>query len=58
LALLYNQEYGEDIWEWSLQEWVLNLEEAEAETIKEVKDLLDDEQLKDNLNKISKEITG
>lgn len=58
LALLYKQRYGDDIWEWSLHDWFLNLEEAEAETIKEVKELLDDDRLRDILSKISNRIRG
>jgi GTP pyrophosphokinase len=58
LALLYNQKYGENIRKWSLQNWVQNLDEAEVETIEEVKKLLDDQKLRDKLNKIANEIRG
>lgn len=58
LALLYEQKYGEDLYEWSLHDWVLNLEEAEVETISEVKALLDDNRLRESLNRIAHEITG
>jgi len=58
LALLYNQNYSEDIWEWSLHDWVKNLEEGEVENIKEVRELLDDQQLRDKLNKITNKIRG
>ncbi|NLD37695.1 MAG: hypothetical protein GX654_12585 [Desulfatiglans sp.] len=33
LALLYKQKYDDDLYEWSLHDWMLNLEEAEVETI-------------------------
>jgi len=58
LALLYNQHYSEDIWEWTIQDWVKNLEEGEVENIKEVRELLDDQQLRDRLNKITNKIRG
>jgi hypothetical protein len=58
LALLYKQKYDDDLWEWSLHNWVLNLEEAEVETIKEVIDLLDDDQLRKKLDGIVELIRG
>lgn len=58
LALLYRQKYNEDLWEWSLHNWVLNLEEAEVETIKEVKDLLGDDRLRSELDDVAEDIRG
>jgi len=56
LALLFNQKYDDDIWRWSLYDWMSGLEEAEAETIKDVMDLLDDDKLRKRLDKIAERI--
>jgi hypothetical protein len=58
LALLFNQKYDDDIWRWSLYDWMSSLEEAEAETIKDVMDLLDDDKLRKRLDKIAERIRG
>lgn len=56
LALLYKHKFGEDMYEWSLIDWVKHLEEAEAKTIGDVRGLLDDTKIRDALNKISNRI--
>jgi putative GTP pyrophosphokinase len=58
LALLFNQKYNDDIWRWSLYNWMSSLEEAEAETIKDVMDLLDDDKLRKRLDEIAECIRG
>ena len=58
LALLFNQKYNDDIWKCSLYDWMSSLEEAEAETIKDVMDLLDDDKLRKRLDKIAERIRG
>lgn len=56
LALLYKQKYDDDLYEWSLHDWMLNLEEAEVETIQEVKEILEDTQLRNKLDDVVKNI--
>ncbi len=56
LALLYKNKYGEDIYEWSLLDWMKNLKDAELTTIGDVRVLLDDDKMKERLNKIAEEI--
>lgn len=51
LALLYKNKYGEDIFEWSLLDWIENLKMAELSTIGEVRELLDDDKTRRRLNK-------
>jgi putative GTP pyrophosphokinase len=58
LALLFNQKYNDDIWQWSLYNWMSNLEEAEAETIRDVRELLDDGKLREKLDEITEDIRG
>jgi len=58
LALLYKHKFGEDIYEWSLIDWVKHLEEAEAKTIGDVRGLLEDTKMRDTINKISNRIRG
>jgi len=58
LALLYKQMYDDDLYEWSLHDWVSNLEEAEVKIIKEVKDLLGEDHLRKKLDDIVKNIRG
>ena len=58
LALLYKHKFGEDIYEWSMIDWVKHLGEAEAKTIGDVRRLLDDTKIRDVLNKISNRIRG
>jgi hypothetical protein len=58
LALLFNQKYNDDIWQWSLFDWTSNLEEAEAETIGDVRELLDDDKLREKLDEITEDIRG
>jgi len=56
LALLYKNKYQEDIFEWSLLDWMRNLKEAELATIGEVRVLLNDVKTKERLDKIANEI--
>ncbi len=56
LALLFNQKYNDDIWQWSLYDWMSKLEEAEAETIRDVRELLDDDKLREKLDEITEDI--
>ena len=56
LALLFNNIYNEDIYEWGLLYWMANLEEAEAETIKDVKDLIGNGSLRKKLDDDVKKI--
>jgi len=58
LALLYKHKFGEDIYEWSLIDWVKHLEEAEANTISDVCGLLEDTTIRATINKISNRIRG
>jgi putative GTP pyrophosphokinase len=58
LALLFSQKYNDEIWQWSLYAWMSNLEEAEAETIKDVRELLDNNKLRDELDEIIEDIRG
>lgn len=58
LALLYKNKFGENVYEWSLIDWVKHLEEAEAKTIGDVRKLLDDTKTRDILNRISNRIRG
>lgn len=58
LALLFNQKYNDDIWQWSLYDWMSSLEEAEAETIRDVRELLDDNKLRERLNETAENIRG
>jgi putative GTP pyrophosphokinase len=58
LALLFNQKYNDDIWTWSLYDWMSSLEEAEAETIKDVRELLDDDKLRERLDETAENIRG
>jgi ppGpp synthetase/RelA/SpoT-type nucleotidyltranferase len=53
LALLFKNKYGEDIFEWSLLDWMGNLKEAELSTIGEVRELLDDDKTRRTLNKLA-----
>ena len=58
LALLYKHKFGEDIYEWSLIDWVKHLEKAEAKTVGDVRGLLEDTKIRDTINKISNRIRG
>ena len=58
LALLYKHKFGEDIYEWSLIDWVKHLEEAEANTIGDVCGSLEDTKIRATINKISNRIRG
>ena len=58
LALLFKQKYKDDIWQWSLYDWMSNLEEAEAEIIRDVRELLDDDNLREQLSEIIEDIRG
>lgn len=57
LALLYKDKFGEEIYEWSMVDWVKHLEEAEAKTIGDVRRLLDDTETRDSLDKLSQQIS-
>ena len=56
LALLYKHKFGKDIFEWTLVDWIQTLYEAEAETIGDVRKLLNDKKLRNILNKLSVKI--
>jgi putative GTP pyrophosphokinase len=56
LALLYEQVYAEELYEWSLHDWFLNLDEAEIDTIGEVRTVLNDTKLRDILDRIARRI--
>jgi putative GTP pyrophosphokinase len=58
LALLFNQKYNDDIWQWSLYDWMSSLEEAEAENIRDVRELLDDDKLRQRLDETAENIRG
>jgi hypothetical protein len=58
LALLYRQEFGEEIYEGTLAEWHRLLEDAEIATIGEVRELLQDRRLAKSLEKSSERIRG
>jgi len=58
LALLYKHKFGQDIYEWSLIDWVNHLEEADAKTIGDVSQLLDETKTRNALNKIANRIRG
>jgi len=58
LALLYKHEFGEEIYEWSLIDWVRHLEEAEAKTVGDVRRLLNDTKMRKALDRISNRIRG
>ena len=58
LALLYKSKFGEEIYEWSLIDWVRYLDEAEVEKIGEVRMLLDDTNTRKTLDKLSTRIRG
>ena len=58
LALLYKEKFGEEIYEWSMIDWMKQLEEAEAKTIGDVRGLLEDTKIRDTINKISNRIRG
>lgn len=58
LALLYRDKFGEEIYEWSLVEWIRNLHEAEADRIRDVRKLLEDNRLREALNERSDRIRG
>jgi ppGpp synthetase/RelA/SpoT-type nucleotidyltranferase len=56
LATLYNELYGEDVYEYTLIDWVRTLADAEAETMGEVRTLLSDESLRGKLDATSRAI--
>ncbi|MBD3337653.1 MAG: hypothetical protein GF353_01005 [Candidatus Lokiarchaeota archaeon] len=58
LAFLFKQKYNNEIWKWDLYDWMSYLEEAEAETIKDVKELLNDSKLKQSLDETAEDIRG
>ena len=58
LASLFSQKYNDDIWKWSLYDWMSSLEEAEAETIKDARELLEDDKLRKRLDETAENITG
>ncbi|MEK7438014.1 MAG: RelA/SpoT domain-containing protein [Pseudomonadota bacterium] len=58
LALLYKDIYREDLFEWSLIDWVRYLDEAEVDTVGEVRTLLGDAKIRGSLDKVSMRIRG
>lgn len=58
LALLFKGKYGEDLFEWTAVAWIEFLEEAEADTIGEVRSLLDDTKTRAVIDKASHSIRG
>ena len=58
LAFLYKNKYGEDIFEWSLLNWIENLKDAEISKIGDVRELLIDDKMRERLNRIADEIRG
>ena len=58
LALLYKGIYQEDLFEWSLIDWVRHLEEAEVETIGEVRTLLGEANIRRTLDKLAMRVRG
>lgn len=56
LSLLYKHEFGEDIWEWTLVEWIRIL--TEAETIEDVRKLIKDMRLRKILDQLAIKIRG
>lgn len=58
LALLFNHKYNDDIWQWSIYDWMSSLEEAEAENIRDVRELLDDDKLRQRLDETAEKIRG
>ena len=56
LALLYTELFGEEIYEWTLVDWVEHLREAEIERIGEVRSLLSDESTRKHLDKLAMNI--
>ncbi len=58
LALLYKNLFGEEIYEWSLIDWIKYLDEAEAKTIGDVRKLIEDTKIRETINKISNRIRG
>lgn len=58
LALLYKHKFGEDIYEWTLVDWVSCLDEAEIEKVGEVRRLLNNSKMRKKLDKISNQVRG
>ena len=58
LALLYKHRYEENIYEWTLIDWVRQLKEAEADKVGEVRTLLDNTELRETLDKLANRIRG
>ncbi len=56
LALLYRSKFREDIYKWSLVDWVQTIEEAELSSIGEVRALLDDLDLRKTLDRLANRI--
>jgi ppGpp synthetase/RelA/SpoT-type nucleotidyltranferase len=56
LALLYENRFGDDIWEWSLIDWVECLAGAEAKTMGDAGALLDDKSMRKKLNEKARRI--
>jgi ppGpp synthetase/RelA/SpoT-type nucleotidyltranferase len=56
LTLLYEQVFGEELYEWSLHDWVLKLREAEVDNIGEVRKILNDLKLRNILDRIARRI--
>lgn len=58
LALLYKHKYEEEVYEWTLIDWVGQLKEAEADKIGEVRTLLDNTEHRKTLDKAANRIRG
>jgi ppGpp synthetase/RelA/SpoT-type nucleotidyltranferase len=58
LALLYKNQFGDEVYEWTLIEWVRTLEEAEIEKIGDVRALLNDVDMRKKIDKLSNRIRG
>lgn len=58
LTLLYKKIYKDDIYEWTLIDWVRALEEAELKTIGEVKKNLQNDNLRNKINSTALGIRG
>jgi len=58
LALLFKGKYGEDLFEWNSVEWIQLLQEAEADSIGEVRRLLDDDKTRSKIDEAIRSIRG
>lgn len=56
LALLFKDKYNDIIYEWSLLTWGRHLKDAEIATVGEVRDLLNDDEMRKKVNRVANEI--